>query len=140
MIFRFVNYKGDFNCYFSEKTEKPNDQHGFTHKATNKDEVEFPANCPYLPGTNRFAVGKILYVTLETTEPCNILVESFQNYKDGRIPKGAGKSGPKKPSFKKDEAGKETKIHSTPGAKMTMRALLNVPEKTNSLKKMLNKF
>ena len=40
-----------------------------------------------LPGTIRFTKDKPLYMSIETSEPCVILIEIKQNYKDGKIPK-----------------------------------------------------
>jgi len=129
--------KGDFTVYLSGKIEKPNSEHGYEVKVEHKQEVEYPQHSSHiLPGTSRFDHKKTVFITLETTQPCNILIETFQNFKDGRIPKRTGPTGPKKPSFKKDEDGRESKLHNTPGALMTLRALLKVPEKPSELKKL----
>ena len=75
--FKFNQYKGDFTVYMSSKREKPN-EHGFELKADNKEEVDYPAKSSHiLPGTNRFEHHKIIYITLEATQPCNILIEMF---------------------------------------------------------------
>jgi hypothetical protein len=77
LTFRFKQFKGDFTVYFSLKKEVPNQEHGYELKADNKDEVEYPAKSSHiLPGTNRFDPVVTLYITLEATQPCNILIES----------------------------------------------------------------
>ena len=45
-----------------------------------------------LPGTHRYPKDKMIYISFETSEPCSIMVEISQNYKDGKIPKGSLKA------------------------------------------------
>lgn len=80
-----------------------------------------------LPGTIPYPKGKTLYMSLECSEPCTILIEILQNYKDGKI-SAPMKNKMAKPKFSKedDESAKALLVHTTPGAAITVAQLMKV--------------
>ena len=78
-----------------------------------------------LPGTIPYPKDKLLYLSLEASEPCTILIEILQNYKDGKIQPPL-KNKVAKPSFTKDDEKSALIVHNTPGAALTIDQLLKV--------------
>jgi hypothetical protein len=76
--------------FFSMKPSqsRPSEDVGYGEKYENQKEIVYPQKLKdILPGTIRFTKDKPLFMSIEASEPCNILIQIKQNYKDGKIPK-----------------------------------------------------
>ena len=115
--------------YFSSKHDIPSDEYGFEQRAREESEIVYPKRMKdMLVGTVRWEKEKTVNISLETSEPCQIMIDIAQNFKDGRIMKRATRAIAV-PKFKKGDKEKELdKVHKTPGAKMHVDCLLNIPD------------
>ena len=76
LIFRFSGYKGDFNVYFSAKHDIPSDEYGFEQRGREEDEIIYPKRMKdILQGTMRWEKNKTVNISLETSEPCQIMID-----------------------------------------------------------------
>ena len=110
LTFTFGGYKGDFSVFFSmkKKEKRPSEDSGYSERADNTSVVIYPTKMKdILPGTIRFPKDKPLYMSIETSQPCVVLIDIKQNYKNGKIPKKSMKERLGRPSFRGREEGEE---------------------------------
>ena len=76
LIFRFSGQKGDFNVFFSSRHDIPNEDHGFEQRSCDQSEVIYPHRMKdTLIGTIRWEKDKTINISLETSEPCQIMID-----------------------------------------------------------------